>query len=182
MWKPLVYNGELYETYEVQDSGEIRHAITKLVRKLYVDHRGYQAVTIYTGRDGDKKITKCIKIHRAVAGTFLDNPEGKQTVNHKDGNKLNNALSNLEWSTQKENNEHQMEVLGNREKFRAKAKSTFSKKILQFSFDGILVKEWNSTRDVERCLGYRHECVAACARGARKTAYGHIWKYVENVV
>jgi hypothetical protein len=49
---------------------------------------------------------KNYSLHRIVALTFIPNPENKDTVNHKDGNKLNNAISNLEWLTNKENIQH----------------------------------------------------------------------------
>ena len=49
---------------------------------------------------------KFVTIHRLVALTFLPNPDNKRTVNHKDGNKLNNHVSNLEWATYQENNKH----------------------------------------------------------------------------
>ena len=49
---------------------------------------------------------KWTQLHRILAETFIDNPENKPTVNHKDGNKLNNAIDNLEWSTYKENQIH----------------------------------------------------------------------------
>lgn len=49
---------------------------------------------------------KTISVHRAVASTFIPNPKGKKTINHKDGNKLNNHISNLEWNSFSENTKH----------------------------------------------------------------------------
>ena len=56
--------------------------------------RGYAGVTLY---DNGKKITKCV--HTLVATAFIDNPNGLPQVNHKDENKLNNRVDNLEWCT-----------------------------------------------------------------------------------
>ncbi len=67
---------------------------------------GYQSMLI-GGRKG-----KRVMIHRVVAELFLPNPEKKRTVNHKDGNKQNNAVSNLEWATHSENHLHSFRELG----------------------------------------------------------------------
>lgn len=64
-------------------------------------HDGYVFVKLTKG-----KIKKCIKVHRLVALAFIPNPFNKSQVNHKDGNKRNNNVSNLEWATGKENMEH----------------------------------------------------------------------------
>ncbi len=61
----------------------------------------YAQVELY--KEGKGKM--CL-VHRLVAQAFIPNPENKPTVNHKDGNKLNNTVSNLEWATQQENNQH----------------------------------------------------------------------------
>lgn len=64
-------------------------------------HKGYKQVTLHAD---NKRIYR--RINRLVAIAFLDNPECKQEVNHIDGNKLNNIVTNLEWVTSKENSEH----------------------------------------------------------------------------
>lgn len=64
-------------------------------------HDGYLFVKLTKN-----KIKTCIKVHRLVAMAFIPNPENKPQVNHKDGNKTNNTICNLEWVTGKENMEH----------------------------------------------------------------------------
>lgn len=71
--------------------------------KPKIDRYGYE--TIVLTKDG---IRKNYTIHRLVALAFIPNPENKQTVNHKDGNKRNNNVSNLEWATHKEQKTHEI--------------------------------------------------------------------------
>lgn len=73
------------------------------ILKPYKTPKGYMKITLY--KDSKKVYRKC-RVHRLVAETFLDNKDNLPEVNHKDGNKANNNLSNLEWCTQKENLEH----------------------------------------------------------------------------
>lgn len=73
-------------------SVQLKTAITKF---------GYELIRLPVYGD-----VKNFKVHRLVAQSFLPNPDKKRTVNHKDGNKLNNCLSNLEWNTHKENIRH----------------------------------------------------------------------------
>lgn len=89
--------------YAVRDDGEVisyRHAGGERVLKRN-NSAGYPAVSIKV--DG---IRHTYTVHRLLALAFLPNAEGKPTVNHKDGDKGNFALSNLEWSTFSENNQH----------------------------------------------------------------------------
>lgn len=70
---------------------------------------GYQKVVLR--KDGQ---SSNVMIHRIVASAFLPNPEHKDEVNHKDGDKSNNSVSNLEWVTRSENQRHSVDILGNR--------------------------------------------------------------------
>jgi hypothetical protein len=62
---------------------------------------GYKYVTLYADNVGKK-----LYVHRLMAELYINNPENKRTVNHKDGDKHNNCLTNLEWSTDGENIQH----------------------------------------------------------------------------
>ena len=103
IWKPLIYHGELFDRFEVSNFGKLRNANTKHIYKLTVNKQGYKAVCVSLGSRKNKKL---IKIHRAIAETFVNNPYLKPQINHIDGNKLNNYVDNLEWVTAKENTIH----------------------------------------------------------------------------
>lgn len=91
----------LYGKYEVSSSGTVRRLDTARIIRPYVTHRGYLRVRLLS--DG---VLKNFTIHRSVARAFIGEcPEGLQ-VNHMDGNKLNNDVSNLEYVTNRENAIH----------------------------------------------------------------------------
>ena len=96
IWKELEENSN----YFISNFGNFKNKKDKLL-KLNINARGY----LYCNISINGKVTK-VKIHRLVAIYFIDNLENKDTVNHKDGNKLNNHYSNLEWLTRKENIQH----------------------------------------------------------------------------
>lgn len=87
-----------YENSTIDYNGIIRNA--KGIRKTYVS-RCYEKIILTK----DNK-SKLFSVHRLVAIHFIPNPEGKEFVNHKDGNKLNNNADNLEWCTRSENTIH----------------------------------------------------------------------------
>lgn len=82
----------------------IRKRIVMVGGVLYDRKRGYKTYRIFTYKVSGK--SKLEYFHRCIAKAFLDNPENKPYVNHIDGNKLNNRLSNLEWATPTENAQH----------------------------------------------------------------------------
>ena len=106
-WKPLIYKGiDLSEQYLISNSGEIFSLKTNKVLKQNILKTGYYAVCVSVGSRKNKKL---IKTHIAVAYNFCDGYKDGLTVNHKDGNKLNNNYDNLEWVTYRENSKHALE-------------------------------------------------------------------------
>lgn len=92
---------EGFSTYEVSSSGRVRNSVTRYVLAPLVTRYGYARVALCS------KNTKTYRfIHRLVASAFLPNPEMKPAVNHKNGGKTDNQVTNLEWVTHSENQEH----------------------------------------------------------------------------
>lgn len=93
--------------YLIDEYGVIVSQKRNYIMNGSISNTGYKQVHIRF----DNGHRKTVKIHRLVALTFIPNPENKPQVNHIDGNKLNNHVSNLEWNTCKENLEHAVNVL-----------------------------------------------------------------------
>lgn len=101
IWKDVPTLGGRYEASE---NGEIRNKSTKVIRKARVNRLGYLQMN-FSRNDGTKRtVTKLV--HKLVAETFIPNPNHYPQINHKDGNKQNNAINNLEWCTSSENTRH----------------------------------------------------------------------------
>ena len=163
IWCPIKgYEGQ----YQVSDQGRVRSLKSGKERVLnpVSDKDGYLQVSLY--KNGEQK--KC-KVHRLVAQTFIPNPNNLQEVNHKDEDKTNNYVQNLEWCDVKYNINY-----GTRTKRQAEK---LSNPVLQYTKYGVFVREWKSTRDVERNLGYFHSYISNCCNGKCKSAYDFIWKF-----
>jgi hypothetical protein len=95
LWSPI----KGYEDkYEVSSDGIVREISSQKERTQY-NSRGYKKIYLSSSH-------RSVFVHRIVATAFLDNKDNKPAVNHKDLNKSNNHVNNLEWCTIAENNEH----------------------------------------------------------------------------
>lgn len=103
-WRDIYVESKLTH-YQISDIGLVKNNLTNKLLEGSHDSRGYKIVSIYANGK-----MYSIKVHRLVAQAFIPNPDNKPTVNHRDGNKDNNKVSNLEWATHKENIDHAIET------------------------------------------------------------------------
>ena len=95
---------DLFSGYTIREDGEVRSRFGRVVKQQF-DGPGYARVELWENGKGRKYL-----VHRLLAQAFIPNPDRKPQVNHIDGDKANNALTNLEWVTQSENQLHAYRV------------------------------------------------------------------------
>ena len=156
-----------FPNYEITETGKIRHKEKKKIRKASPSKRGYPVVSLR--KDGKQYIRT---IHILVARTFIPNPENKPEVNHKDGNKWNYRLNNLEWVTSRENKIHARKT--------GLHKSDGQKRVAQFDKNGTIICTFDSATLASKETGIGRSNITAVARGNTrlKTAGGYYWRYI----
>ena len=160
IWKPIKgYEG----LYEISNFGRIRRYL-----QLNTNNKGYKHITLIK----DNKKTD-VSIHRLVAEAFLDNPNNLPCINHKDENKLNNIVTNLEYCTYSYNSNYGTSIQRRIEKQ--------SKKVYQYTLDGQFIREWASTCECGR-NGYSQQAISSCCRKElyRHTHKGFRWSYIKE--
>lgn len=156
-----------FPMYLIDEKGNIFSEYSKKYLKTHLNNRGY-VVCQLRNINGKNCV---ILVHRLVAKTFIPNKSANQLeVNHKDGNKLNNDMNNLEWCTRKENINHGIQT-GLISQLMARTP------IFQYDLNHKFIKKWNSTIEIENTLGYNHANIVNCCKNRYKQAYGYIWKY-----
>ena len=108
MWSNLIYNGIVYSDFLINKNGEVKNTKTNHVYKNYVHSSGYVVLTLPMGKRGK---VKTIRLHKALAETFIPNPNNYKVVHHKDEDKSNYSLNNLEWTTNKLNTTYHLQEL-----------------------------------------------------------------------
>ena len=93
------------ERYYISKFGDVYSTKSKRLLKPFKNEHGYLVVELWCNYQ-----RKSVKLHRLVAETFLENPNALKEINHKDGNKENNCVENLEWCTRSENLKHAYKI------------------------------------------------------------------------
>lgn len=159
--------------YMVSASGDIipvkpRYRNVKKLRPA-TDGGGYQVVSLV--KNG---IPKTKTVHRLVAEAFYGT--SNKEVNHKNGNKSDNRLSNLEFVTKSENVRHALTTGLSRPNTKRIAEEK-RKRVRQYNLYGQLVSEYTSAHEAARQTGFSRGNISTCCREGIKM-YGYLWEYV----
>lgn len=167
--------------YQVSNLGNIRSLprLDKNGRRIWgkmlktaTEKDGYQRIRLSV--DG-RKIT--LKVHRAVAIAFIDNVNNKPQVNHIDGDKSNNMVSNLEWCTNKENQQHAVDT-GLRTYETGKKATRFISPVQVYDMNMNYLYELNGNIEMAE-KGFDYRLVSAVVRGKRNHHRKHIFRRKE---
>jgi hypothetical protein len=160
--------------YLISSTGKVYSCRNKCMLSASLTGSGYLKVQLCKDSDSKQKM-----IHRLVAETFIPNPERKKTVNHIDGNKLNNDVSNLEWNTYSENLKHAYKHGLN---YWCEGKGRDFRKVCMIDqYTGEILKTYDSIGEAykENNL-FSHSTIIEICKFKRETAGGYVWRYAEN--
>lgn len=132
------------------------------------DRRGYFRVTLF---QNGKRHYKAV--HRLVAESFISNPNNLPCVNHKDENRINNRVDNLEWCTHKYNSRYGSA--------REKISKRVSRRVEQYTKDGKLIKTWDSMTLASEVIGVTVSSIShSCRYFPKYSAGGFKWRKLTN--
>ena len=155
--------------YEVSNTGKVRSLRTNRMLKPLVLPNKYLQVSLYKDKKREQPL-----VHRLVAMAFIENESNLPMVNHKDENKQNNHVFNLEWCDCRYNNNY-----GELSPVKAMQISR-QKSVAQFSMDGVFIRKFDSSHEAARSTGCHQSSISHCCNGKRgyKSSGGYIWKFV----
>ena len=152
--------------YQKNKSGKNQKHIYKGKKlKKQQQRNGYEVVNLYKNAKMTKKL-----VHRLVATAFIENKSDRHFINHKDNNKTNNNVTNLEWCSQSEN---VMYAYTNGVKIPPNMR-----KVKRLDKEGIFIDMFESIQEAERFTNVKATNISKCCRKLRKTAGGYKWEYV----
>lgn len=174
VWKDIPnYEG----LYQVSNLGRIRNCPNKpgawnkeaIIIKTMLNTYGYPMFSLC--KNGKRKTGL---VHRCVAEAFIPNPQNLPQINHKDEDKTNNRVDNLEWCDCQYNNTYGTRI--------DRAIKKTNKAVCQYDLDGNFIKKWDSLSQINKELGFLQGNISSCCHGRYKTMYNYIWKYVDTGV
>lgn len=175
-----------FKKYSVSSLGRVRNDELMIIFSGGHDKDGYPKVCLTTKDKNEISYSKHIVVHRLVALAFIPNPDNLPQVNHKDEDKTNNCVENLEWCTAKYNSSY-----GNRTKNMANSqrgqlrpsvrgsKNGRSREIVQLTLDLKFIKSYGCSSQTKE-FGFNPTCVNDCCRKVQKTHKGYKWMYKED--
>ena len=164
---------------EVSNEGRVRSLLsgTPRIIKTSTDQKGYHRIRVTIERD-----KKGFKLHREVAKAFIPNLDNKPQVNHKDGNKNNNSVANLEWVTNKENTHHAIKNGLWNSVYEASRKENERRKkpVIAYRINGEFpcTRYYESISEAERSIGSRH--IVDVLKGRRTHVKGWAFQYAQG--
>lgn len=158
-------NGKIESRYKFKTNlvcntwRELQHILDKGV--------GYYVVTLSHGG-----LRKNKRVHRLLAEAFIPNPENKAHVNHIDGDKRNNALTNLEWTTERENARHAIQI------GLVDLSRNHNREVIQINLEtNTSIKEYISLHEASRATNIQWQNIWKVCNGQRRCAGGYAWSY-----
>lgn len=147
---------------------------TRILKWTWIE---YKMVRLYNGQ-----YKEAFLIHRLVAKAFIANTFNKKYINHIDGNKHNNHMTNLEWCTSSENLIHAYRLWLLWKQYHMRWRygdmSNRYKLVAQFDINGSLIAKFNWTREASRKTWISDRNIATVCRGNRVTTWWYIWRYI----
>lgn len=152
------------DRYFVTSAGAVYNVRGRKLRPTLMRSSGYLHIKLLytTGGYKDKLV------HRLVAEAYLPNPDFLPEVNHKNGDKTDNRVENLEWVDRSENMRHAYR----------NGLHSHQKSVEAYTYDGRLVKTFKSVNEAAAYCGVNYNSgISHCLRGRARTAHGYVWKY-----
>lgn len=148
--------------------------VSERIMKQHISNSGYLFITLR----GKEHLIGTF-VHRLVAESFIPNPNGLKEVNHKDEDKLNNHVDNLEWCTPSYNMRY-----GTMAAIRQRGNIRNRKSVIQLTMDGVFIRQYESLKEMHSLTGINKESVSRMCRGlnnrngsALLSAGGYKWKF-----
>ena len=157
--------GRIKRTTHIRSNGRGYYKVNECILSPHVNNRGYKIITLCKNNE-----LKTYLLHRLVAEAFIPNPDNLPQVNHKDENKTNNDIENLEWCTHKYNNNYGTK--NNRTALK-RGKPVLCKET------GIV---YPSIREAGRQVNIDSRNIHACCSGRYKTSGGYHWEYTDKLL